>query len=103
IGIEPISLGPQPSALAVELRPPRKDLAPAKGLEPLSPHFGEVRSAEVELHRRWSGEEDSNLRSRGSGPRAFDQTRLSPDWHPREDSNPDRPVNSRTPYQLGDK
>lgn len=44
-----------------------------------------------------------NLRSRGSGPRALNLARPSPDWHPREDSNLDRPVNSRTPYQLGDK
>jgi hypothetical protein len=51
----------------------------------------------------WSGEEDLNLRSHGSGPRAVDLTGPSPDGTLARTRTSTTPINSRLPYLFGHK
>jgi hypothetical protein len=51
----------------------------------------------------WSGEEDSNLRSRGSGPRIVNLAGPSPGGTLARTRTSMTPVNSRLPYRFGHK
>ncbi len=51
----------------------------------------------------WSGEEDSNLRPRGSEPRVLGLAGPSPEGTLARTRTSMTPGNSRLPYRLGDK